>query len=281
MAWWKKLFFTEKNMSPIDRIGLKDNMGIKRTEVIIKDSVTGEELFRGHNSVIIPGSIFTAKCHFPDIQIANCNSYNSILNLAYTIGDEKRGTQQEQIWLFCVGTDGAEIESTQIKPVVKTKFIHKDYLVPFRYVDDINDASIDRNHYFGRKEVLDKRKVAYYFKTFTDYPIAYVKYADGTSINTDMERMWESTNIDPQVMVEIQFKVTPEDCREWFKATSSGGLADARVNTISLCSAWKCVNPDDGYTYYQNIQPVTKLNFTTEPLYDDTKGLDIIYHLYY
>lgn len=284
MAFWKHLLFKDI-LNIKDNIGCKtgnrENMGIKGSYVVITDSVTGEVLFKGCNSMLIPGSIFTARRHFPEIQIPNCSSYNSILNLDYTLSNDDKD-QEEQIWLFCVGTDGAEIESTQIKPVSKTMYLHKDYMIPFRYVDSYNDLNIeDRQKYVGRKDIVEKGKIAYYFKTFTNYPTADVKYADGTAIDTDLQKMYASTNVDPHVRVEIRFKVEPEDCREWFKVSSSGGLLDARVNTLSLCSAWKSVNPSDGFTYYQNIQPVTKLNFSTELLDDPDKGLDIRYFLYY
>ena len=75
----------------------------------------------------------------------------------------------------------------------------------------------------------------------------------------------------------LRLKVTKEDCRDFFVATT--GINDARVNTISLLTAWS--KEIGGVKYYQDIRPLTKLNFPNEPLIDLTKGLDIIYHIYY
>ena len=66
-------------------------------------------------------------------------------------------------------------------------------------------------------------------------------------------------------------------CRDYFIATT--GINDARINTISLLTAIpKTVN---GFTYYQNIRPLTKLNFPNEELIDLTKGIDFIYQIFY
>ena len=75
----------------------------------------------------------------------------------------------------------------------------------------------------------------------------------------------------------MQLKITKEDCRDYFIATT--GINDARINSISLLTAWK--KTIDGYDYYQDIRPLTELHFPNEPLIDMTKGLDIIYQIYY
>ena len=45
------------------------------------------------------------------------------------------------------------------------------------------------------------------------------------------------------------------------------------------------VDPITGETktteIYENFQPVTKLNISKENMSDETKGLDIIYHIYF
>jgi len=80
-----------------------------------------------------------------------------------------------------------------------------------------------------------------------------------------------------EAFVELNMKVTKEDCRDFFIATA--GIEAARINQLSLCSAYYTVA--DGIKYFQNIRPVTQLNIPNESLIDLTKGLDITYHIYY
>ena len=42
--------------------------------VIIKDPVTKDVLFEGHNKVIIPGSFLTLQKHFPNVQLPSKTS---------------------------------------------------------------------------------------------------------------------------------------------------------------------------------------------------------------
>ena len=118
-------------------------------------------------------------------------------------------------------------------------------------------------------------RIAYYFKAFELEPIFKAQYVDGTPID---EHLYVSDNvIDVEVFVELKLSITKRDCRDFFIAHS--GINDAKVNTISLCTAY----PKDynGHTYYQGIRPLTRLNFSNESLIDQTKGIDIIYDLFY
>ena len=40
-----------------------------------------------------------------------------------------------------------------------------------------------------------------------------------------------------ETFIEINLKITEEECREFFINTV--GINEARINTISLCTAWK------------------------------------------
>ena len=71
--------------------------------------------------------------------------------------------------------------------------------------------------------------------------------------------------------------ITKEDCRDFFISTV--GIQSAKINSISLLTAWKKVI--DGYVYYQDIRPYTKYNFSNEHLIEISKGIDFIYQLYY
>lgn len=245
--------------------------GLKATNILITDPITGKVLARQHNKVMAAGSSFTACKHFdiqPKVKLPN---YNTALGL-----DEKVDTDPESeefIYIFAVGIDGAGSETSQILSVDPTKWCAPKDLVPFRYVEASADALVDREKYFGRKTGPDY--IAYYFKAFESVPVMYQRFTDGTDADAGL---YESKNTSGlETIVELNLKVTKEDCREFFKATT--GLEDARINTIELLTCWK--KTINGKVYYQNIQPATKLNISTEFLSDETKGLDILYHLYY
>ena len=80
-----------------------------------------------------------------------------------------------------------------------------------------------------------------------------------------------------ETFVEINLKITEEECREYFINTV--GINEARINTISLCTAWK--KEINGKEYYQDIRPLTKYNMPNEQLIELSKGLDIVYQIYY
>ena len=114
-----------------------------------------------------------------------------------------------------------------------------------------------------------------YFKSFESEPVFKQQYVDGVPIDENIY----TTNRKEEVesYVEILLQITKEDCRDFYSATT--GINDAKINTISLCTAWK--KEVDGKICYQDIRPLTKYNFPTELLIDTTKGIDIIYHIYY
>ena len=102
-----------------------------------------------------------------------------------------------------------------------------------------------------------------------------MQYIDGTPVDGNV---YISDNaMDVETYVELNLTVTKDDCREFFEATT--GINDAKINTISLLTA--VPKEMNGYTYYQGIRPLTKLNFPNESLIDLTKGIDITYHIYY
>lgn len=226
------------------------------------------------NKVICDGSMFTASKHFDILPPVTLPTYNIALNLENIVPL----TSQEQIdalvCLFCVGTSGCGPEPSQVYDVDYTKWIDPDDLVPLQYCLMDNDNA-DRDKYFGRKEVPSFNRVAYYFKGFETKPQFKAQYVDGTPID---EHLYSSDNvIDVEVFVELKMSITKRDCRDFFVAHS--GINDAKINTISLCTAYP--KEYNGNTYYQGIRPLTRLNFSTESLIDLTKGIDIIYDLFY
>lgn len=264
-------------LSLYDHPDNRDNCTFRKTDIIIQNQETGEIIFRGHNKVILPGSAFTAAKHFNIKPKVLTPSYNTVLNLENTVNEkytEPGIRKDEQVFLFAVGIDGCGQENSQVYDVNYTKWIQPENLIPFRYQVANNDISESmRDKYFGRK--VDGNRIIYYFKAFENDPEFKQQYLDGTPID---ENIYLSSRLDEvESYVELKLQVTKEDCRDFFLETT--GINDAKINTISLLTAWK--KEIDGHIYYQDIRPLTKLNFPNEALIDTTKGIDITYHIYY
>ena len=257
-------------------------------------SITNNKLMRGHakfyvrgtdvpifeedNKVIVPGSAFTVMKHFKDISIpVKTTSYNTALgldNITSITNTEER--LDSYVYLFAVGIGGCGPENSQKYDVDYTKWIDTSDLIPFKYQLTANDLADDmREKYFGRKSIPAADRIAYYFKAFDADPVFKQQYIDGTPID---DNIYISDNdMDVESFVEIKMSVDKRDCRDYFLATT--GINDARVNTISLLTA--VPKTIEGYTYYQNIRPLTKLNFNNISLIDETLSIDIIYQIFY
>lgn len=228
------------------------------------------------NKVICDGSMFTASKWFDLLPPISLPTYNDTLNLDSSSSVSSRERLDSLCYLFCVGTSGCGPELSQVYDVDYTKWIAPEDLVPFRYQLEDNDLSdTDREKYFGRKAVPAMNRIAYYFKAFDYDPVFKAQYIDGTPID---EQLYLSDNvIDVEVYIELKMSVTKQDCRDFFIAHS--GINDAKINTISLCSAYP--TSENGHTYYNGIRPLTRLNFSSISLIDQTVGVDITYLLFY
>ena len=90
--------------------------------------------------------------------------------------------------------------------------------------------------------------------------------------------LYDSQNTsDAETFVEFKLRITKDDFRDYFRATSS--INDAKINSISILTAWYIEG--SGYKWYQDIIPLTQLNIPNEALIDLTKGIDITYHIYF
>lgn len=268
-----------KHIALFDSQKSKDEANLNKTwargEVIFKDLDTGKVLYTLHNKVIIAGSQFVAQKCFDLSELVHLPTYNESLSLE---NSEIHGTTPAnvpKVCLFCCGTQGCGTENSQVYPVKYTKRINPEGdLVPFRYQLKDNDLTDElRQIYFGRK-VLEER-YAYYFKAFESAPTLHMRYVDGTIID---ENLYDSQNdTDAETFVEMSLRITKDDFRDYFRATTS--INDAKINSISLLTAW--YTQSGGYTWYQDIIPLTQLNIPNEPLIDLTKGIDITYHIYF
>lgn len=255
-----------------------------KTSISAYNHETGEVIFEKlENKVIISGSSTVARALFDVNEEEVIPSYNDVLDIPTPAGTETstietRTTATEEhpkTLLFCVGTDGCGSLGSQIYPVDYKHWIAPEDLIPLRYQlngYDINDDL--RESYFGRSEVNGGEFIAYYFKRFTTDPVFIQRYVDGTPIDSNI---WNSSKTDSaESFIELKLTITKEDIRDYFLNTV--GIDEARINSIQLCTAWP--KEIDGYLYFQDIRPLTKLHFSNEYLIDVTKGIDIIYHIY-
>jgi len=259
-----------------DTVGIRDEKHFNiRTKVVVKCQETGETIFTESNKLILPGAGFLARAMFDLVGSEITPSYNTALDLDNTVY-ASIPTSVNKVSLFCVGTDGCGRENSQVFEEDYRKWIDPiTGLVPFQYrplAKDITDSA-RKEVYFGRK-TLDAY-YAYYFKKFDSDPQFTQQFTDGTPIDSSI---YATTSTLPvETIVNMQMSVTPADCRDNFIAST--GINDAKINTISLCTAWAKVI--DGYNVYQDIRPVTKLNFPNECLIDLKKGIDIDYSVYF
>lgn len=265
------MYDTEKSISD------KCTISQRGSKVEIKIEGTDMVSFRGSNKVIVSGSAFTAAKHFNIKPNTFTPSYNSILGLDESVNEpytEDGIRKGEQVFLFAVGDDGCGQEAHQVYNVDYTKWIAPENLIPFRYQLPTNDIQgFMREKYFGRKTMSNR--IAYYFKSFEVPPVFKQQYVDGTPID---ENIYLSNREDEvESFVELQLKITKDDCRDFFLATT--GINSAKISSMSLLTAW--TTEVDGITYYQDIRPLTKLHFPNESLIDTSKGLDITYHIFY
>lgn len=257
------------------------------TSIDIKNLETGEIIFKGlKNKVIIPGSGLIARKLFDIDTDEVTKSYNTAFGTAMytpttddyptTINPSTSATKtNHKVLLYCCGIDGCGTENSQVYPVDYRKWIAPDDLVPFRFQLGTNDISDSlRETYFGRTSINNGEYIAYYFKRFEGTPTLIQQYIDGTPID---ENVYTSAKADSaETYVELNMKITKDDIRDYFVATV--GIDEARINSISLCTAYPV--EENGFLYFKDIRPLTKLNIPNEQLIDVTKGIEIIYHIY-
>lgn len=257
-----------------DKVGIGSPYGAsaKRTEIIFRDPVTGEDLFVFHNKVVIAGAQFTACKHFDIPKKVALPTYNQSLALEKSVTTAPINIPK--LCLFGCGIDGCGTENSQVYPVKYAGRINPNALIPFKYQLTNNDLSVEmRNMYYGRKTASGR--IAYYFKAFDTAPELVLRRVDGTLIDPNLYDSEDPT--EAETFVEFTLKITKTDFRDYFLATT--GIETAKINNVSIMSAW--YNESEGYKWYQDIDPVTQLNIPNEPLIDLTKGIDIIYHIYY
>jgi hypothetical protein len=214
-------------------------------------------------------------------------------NVVASIPDET----QRVICGFCLGQGGSGLETSDVFDVKYCSWITPDNMVPFRYPLQSAD-DVDEDMYKGKKALTlgnGQLRNAYYFKSFSNTPDCVQNYT--SSIGTFSDTISPSnvySNIASadkgQTYVELHLKITQDDCRDFFIAHK--GLENARINQISLVSAWKKtveitkINEDGNVLtknveYLQDIRPFSLINIPPEILSDPEKSISCIYTLYF
>ena len=273
-----------KRLVAFDGVDTEDSAKVKNwydTEIIFRDPVTKEVWAKEKNQVVLAGGDVVARKLF-DLSEDDTDvipTYNEELAIPDpgeedpdAVYDTKAKKNDPKVLLFCVGTDGCGTEGSQIFKVEYNSRIAPSAMIPFRYpmsTGDINEEL--QESYAGRKD--DGTFVSYYFKKFTAGPTLLRKHADGTTID---HNVYES-GLPVDCYVEITLVITKEELREFFIATV--GLDQCRFNSLSLCTAYP--KQVDGKTYYMDIKPFTKLHVSNEYMIDVSKGVEVIYHIYF
>lgn len=251
-------------------------VGPKGTRIRIFDDRTNQLIEEGHNKTVIAGAGFIVRKLFNGLAntVEVTPTYNAQLGLENTLDVVPSSTPY--IYLFGIGVGGCGAEPSQKYEVSYSSWIKPEHLIPFRYCDLDLDIPISmRDNYFGR--AVRTNKIAYYFKhpeniTVPEYNQQYI---DGTPIDSSI--YLTSRNDDCETIVQLHLKVTKEDARQFFRATT--GINTAKMNSLVICTAWPKII--DGNIYYQDIRPFSKYNFNTVNLIDPELGLDILYDFYF
>lgn len=314
-----KLIYLKDNVRSNDDYTLQNGVYLPNkylnSKIDIFNADTGERIFEPlHNRTTISGAALTAMKLFNLDRnvLQNTPTYDSMLNLDEAASDEDYPTAQvidrngayvdgisdecqRVICGFCVGVGGSGLDISDVYDVNYCDYISEDNLVPFRYPLQTADT-VDEETYKGKKtlNINGQQRVAYYFKEFSNTPNlvqCLTTSAGSFSDNISASTVYSGTiGNNAQSFVELHLKITKDDCREFF--TAKTGLENAKINQISLVSAWKksvIVTKLDSkgnsvskeYEYLQQVRPFSLLNIPNEILSDLDKSISMVYTLYF
>lgn len=279
---------------------------------------SGERIWEPlHNKTVIAGSALTAMKLFSldKNTLDHTPTYEEMLNgldngsttrsYPVTVVTDNSGNTlgaipdetQRKIIGFCIGQGGAGLDISDVFEARYCDCIKPDDIIPFRYPLESAD-DVDENIYKGKKTLSlanNQRRVAYYFKTFSNTPALvqnYVSVVGTYSDSVSKDTVYDNTASadSAQSYVELHLKITKDDCREFF--ITHKGIESAKINQISLVSAWeKTVEvtkldkmgnfSTSNIEYFQDIRPFSLINIPNEIISDMSKSISIIYTLYF
>ena len=309
-----RLLYLNDTTRANDEYKFDDNRITSKVE-FFNDS--GERIWEPlHNKTVIAGSALTAMKLFDLDRSAlnNTPTYEDMLGgldngitsntTTYptaVIRDNNSGTvigsipdeTQRKIIGFCIGQGGAGLDISDVFDVKYCDCIAPDNLIPFRY-PLANADDVDETMYKGKKTLTNGR-IAYYFKAFANSPNLVQNYVStigsfSDSVNAASVYSNTASADKAQSYVELHLKITKDDIREFF--ITHKGLENAKINQISLVSAWtKTVNitklnkagnmVSSEVEYFQDIRPFSVINIPNEIMSDLSKSISCLYTLYF
>lgn len=194
------------------------------------------------------------------------------------------------LW-FAVGNDGTEGgETFVVNAVNRSAPIGFTSYIPFIHgtIAEINEAAkLGYGLTFGSPDAtVSERKYGSFAKQFDEIPTLHIVDTvpltyppDDTTYPSSLAYPNDYSN--PQAYVEMKMSVTATDCRNYFSAINNTTRV---INTISILTGIpKVVSGASNSNIFvpTYTRPFTKLNFPSESLADDSKGLDIVYQIYF
>ncbi len=306
MMIWRMMTMNNRLIYLSDSCRSNDKMNLNNNDFRISSKIEiyndlGELIFEPlHNKTVIAGAGLTLMKLFGLDRscLNNTPTYDEIMELdeAASLASYPSTEVERRIIGFAVGLGGSGLEPSDIFEVPYASWISPDNIIPFRYPLQSAD-DVDEDIYKGKKTITlanSQVRCAYYFKEFTNTPMLTQNYVSTIGTFTDSVSKnnvySDSTSADKaQSYVELHLKITKDDCREFFITHS--GLQDAKINQLSLVSAWtKTVSKTKlnsagntvtkNYEVLQDIRPFSVCNFPSEALLDRSKSISIIYTLY-
>lgn len=280
----KQLLFNENNLKIDDKKSFvysnKSPETLIHGEVEIRDAF-GNLLQRKSNIILLGGRRFVLEKIFNiEAPFSKKVTLNSLLNINERehINPVPGPGQEKCVCLFGVGRGGSEISFGSIHTPAEKEFNLYD-IIPMRYVSVREDLSAEeQSKYFLKKLSDDGEYNVYYLKKFESDPELVIKI-DGEeyfpNIDTDNEpvnisRLIDRTDV--EMYIQLHLKISAEDVREFFIATSN--IDEARINELSVYFGYPSASD------YAGVEAFSKITFNNEPLDDETKELDIIYKFF-
>ena len=245
----------------------------------------GSKIFEEENMIVLGGALFTLEKVFNVKSPITVSYLNDIMGIATggpTITEHY--PKDMGVCLFGVGIGGAGESFTDVKDV---RYYEREIIdmVPLRQTaNELLDT--EKNKYWFKKkvEVDGIEKTAYYLKTFETEPEIKILYKDaegdedGSEVPEDVYNSPESNTTPTETFIEIVFKITKKDVREYFE--DNGNIEQTRVNSIGLFTGVKAVIDDvSGEEDYKNVRLFSKLNINNEML-TVSKDITVVYRIY-
>lgn len=270
-------------MSYEDKIGLGDELILENGQMVVGldkqptkligeltvyNGLTGKQMFKFHNDIIIPGATYILEKFFNKRSTFGMTTLSQDLGIKSTVTATQDNLKNEVVFGFVVGTGG--VDTPDLIKAVKFKDKSVATIVPLRVVDTTNDLSTtDQAKYAMKKQVGSK--YYYYAKKFDADIVIRHLFSDGTEIPPTIDQV--DTSLGLLVFGEAVLTVSASDLREYFNMTY-GSIDNCRFNSLGLVAGF--VDGSD----YAGVRVVTKLNIPNMFLRDSESYYTFVYKVY-